>query len=320
ETKTFTTSSNSSIFNVNVTNITLNSAKINWETANLSTSLVEYGLTFIYGNQADKGDEKVKLHSVELANLTSGTTYHFRIRSIEESGNILSTEDYTFATYQLPQITKYDIGEVKDNSVELKWVSNIPIDANIRYTDKDTGETKIVGAPEKSLEHNIVLSELSAGKSYKIEIQGRDENNNLAELSPFEVQTGIDIVPPEIVQVRSQAAILSGAEDKVQAIISWKTNELSTSQALWDLGTTKGDTLANTTKLDSNLTTNHISVITSFKPGTVYRFRVASSDKFGNISISSDYSILTPIRRQSVVQMIMSNFEKIFGWTRNLGR
>ncbi|MBU3999902.1 fibronectin type III domain-containing protein, partial [Patescibacteria group bacterium] len=320
ETKTFTTSSNSSVFNVNVTDITLNAAKINWETANLSTSLVEYGLTFIYGNQADKGDEKVKLHSVELANLTSGTTYHFRIRSIEESGNILSTEDYTFATYQLPQITKYDIGEVKDNSVELKWVSNIPIDANIRYTDKDTGETKIVGAPEKSLEHNIVLSELSAGKSYKIEIQGRDENNNLAELSPFEVQTGIDIVPPEIVQVRSQAAILSGAEDKVQAIISWKTNELSTSQALWDLGTTKGDTLANTTKLDSNLTTNHISVITSFKPGTVYRFRVASSDKFGNISISSDYSILTPIRRQSVVQMIMSNFEKIFGWTRNLGR
>lgn len=130
----------------------------------------------------------------------------------------------------------------------------------------------------------------------------------------------MDITKPEITQVRSQASILSGSEDRAQAIISWKTNELSTTKVLWDLGSTKGDSFTSQTKEDTNLTTNHISVITQFKPGTVYRFRVVSKDKFGNETISQDYSILIPTKHQSVIQMIMSKFEDVFWWVRKIGK
>jgi phosphodiesterase/alkaline phosphatase D-like protein len=318
ETQSFTTSSLSSIFNVAVADLNLTQATISWETSNLSTSSLEWGLSPSYGNYKDKGSEKVQKHSVTLDNLSSGTTYHYRARSVEETGAILSSDDYSFATPDLPQITKYALGEIKDTSISLSWTSNIPIDSNVRYTDTATGETKIQGKEEKTTDHALALEGLEAGKSYKIEIQGRDDKGNMAEIPAFEVRTGADNVPPEISQVRSQSAILGGAEDKVQAIISWRTNELADTKVLWDLGSTKGDKFSNETKLDSNLTTNHIAVITSFKPGTVYRFRVVSSDKFGNISISPDYTILTPVRRQSIIQMIVNQFEGIFGWMTRL--
>lgn len=319
-TKTFITEAASSIFNVAVADLGLNRATVNWETANYSTSSLEWGLSSIYGNYLDRAEQKDKKHSINISNLSSGTLYHFRVRSVEDSGNILTSDDYAFTTYELPQITKYTLGEVKDTSIALQWISNIPIDSNVRYTDTATNQTEMQGKEDRVTDHKLILENLDAGKSYKIEIQGRDEKGNMAEIPAFEVQTGIDNVPPELSQVRSQAAILGGAEDKVQAIISWRTDELSDTKVLWDLGSTKGDKFSNETKVDPNLTTNHIAVITQFKPGTVYRFRVVSTDKFGNIATSSDYTILTPVRRQSVIQMIVNQFESIFGWMKILGR
>jgi len=318
--KTFTTASASSIFNVNISDLALTSAKINWETANISTSSLEWGLNPNYGNYLENKDEKVRNHSIVLSNLQAGSAYHYRVRSIEESGTILTSDDYTFSTPNLPLITKYDLGEVKDNSIALTWTSNIPIDINVRYTNLETNDVKLFGKEERTAEHAITLTGLEAGKSYRIEIQGRDEQNNVASIPPFEVQTGLDIAPPELSQIRSQSAIQGGAEDKVQAIISWRTNELSSSQVLWDLSSTSGDKFQNATLVDANLTASHITVITSFKPGTVYRFRVVSVDKFGNSSTSPDYTILTPIRRQSIIQMIVNQFESIFGWVKMIGR
>ncbi len=303
-----------------ITNLGLTAATINWETANLSTTTLEWGLESTYGNYKDKGEEKVKKHNISIDNLSSGTTYHYRVRSVEEAGSILVSDDYTFITPELPQITKYSLGEVKDNAVSLVWTSNIPIDSNVRYTNRENNETRVQAKEEKSTDHTLTISNLEAGKTYSIEIQGRDDQGNLASVPAFDVQTGMDVIVPEISQVRSQSAIISGGEEKVQTIISWKTNELASTQILWDIGATKGDTFANETKVDTNLTTNHIAVITQFKAGTVYRYRVVSADKFGNIAKSQDYTILTPVKRQSIIQMIVNQFESIFGWVSRIGK
>ncbi len=318
--KTFMTLAASSIFAVQAADIALDSATITWETSNPSTTLVEYGLASDYGQSRDKGAETAKLHAVRLTGLLPGTAYHFRARSVEANGQILVSDDYTFTTYQLPEIARYELGEIKDNSIEVKWASNIPVNSAIRYANKETGETRIAGTPELTVEHALVLSDLEPGKAYLLEIQGQDINGNQARLAPFEVRTGLDILPPEISQVRSQSAILSGSEDRVQAIVSWRTNELATARILWDSGAAKGDRFANETKLDANLTTSHIAVITQFKPGAVYRFRVVSADKFGNIAVSPDFSILTPVKKQSIIQMIMVKFEDVFGWMNRLRR
>ncbi|MFA6097502.1 MAG: hypothetical protein WC788_07795, partial [Candidatus Paceibacterota bacterium] len=107
--------------------------------------------------------------------------------------------------------------------------------------------------------------------------------------------------------------------DLVQTIISWKTDEPSTSQVFWEEGITDKKDLPNSTNQDKNYTTNHIVVITSFKPSTVYRFRVQSLDRAENIATSNDFTILIPEKKKSVVQIIIQNFESTFGWVKNIG-
>ena len=59
-------------------------------------------------------------------------------------------------------------------------------------------------------------------------------------------------------------------------------------------------------------------VLTTFSPATVYRFRVASQDQQGNEAISKDYTILTPQRKQTVIDIIIKNFEETFGFLKRL--
>ncbi|MBI5748392.1 MAG: fibronectin type III domain-containing protein, partial [Nitrospinae bacterium] len=66
------------ISNINVTNITINSATITWTTDQPSDSLVEYGETTLYG-QLLADSTLTTNHSVTLTGLTMGTTYHFRV-------------------------------------------------------------------------------------------------------------------------------------------------------------------------------------------------------------------------------------------------
>ena len=71
---------------------------IYWETDELSTSIVEYGETPAYGNKVES-DELVVEHSVLLSNLKPNTTYHYRVGSVDNSGNGPTySADFTFTT------------------------------------------------------------------------------------------------------------------------------------------------------------------------------------------------------------------------------
>ena len=79
---------------VDVTNTT---AVITWDTSEASDSLVGYGLTKSYGEYNDKSDLFVTNHKVTLKNLDPGEVYHYRVRTKDNSGNVTSSDDLTFA-------------------------------------------------------------------------------------------------------------------------------------------------------------------------------------------------------------------------------
>jgi len=110
---------------------------------------------------------------------------------------------------------------------------------------------------------------------------------------------------------------ISPKGDRVQAIISWRTDKLSTSQIFFSEGSVPLEEM-NSLPKDTALTREHVVVISSFKPGTVYRFYVESEDVVGNLSKSRDYTILTPQRRETIVEIIFKNFEQTFGWMKRL--
>ena len=111
------------------------------------------------------------------------------------------------------------------------------------------------------------------------------------------------------------AALSPGKNTKVQTIISWRTNEPSTSRVYYQKGVIgKDQELSEITKLDTNYTKKHVVVITKFDPGTAYSFRAESIDSGGNASLSKIHTVLTPRQKESVFQVIMNNMEDIFGW------
>jgi uncharacterized repeat protein (TIGR02543 family) len=73
------------------------SAFISWTTDELATSTVEYGLTTAYGSTT--GNSTFVLdHGVPLGGLQPDTTYHYRVRSTDTSGNTATDVDRTFTT------------------------------------------------------------------------------------------------------------------------------------------------------------------------------------------------------------------------------
>ena len=81
-------------------------AVITWSTAVPSDSQVEYGAAAVsYGAVSSISTAKVTAHSMTLAGLTPGTTYHFRVRSSDATGALVVSSDYTLTQPAQPLLT-----------------------------------------------------------------------------------------------------------------------------------------------------------------------------------------------------------------------
>lgn len=78
--------------------VTQTGAIVGWRTDRAADSVVEYGQPAgIYPGLASD-PRRVREHRVRLSSLQPGTTYHFRVRSADVSGNTAYGEDRTFTT------------------------------------------------------------------------------------------------------------------------------------------------------------------------------------------------------------------------------
>jgi beta-lactamase superfamily II metal-dependent hydrolase len=89
------------ISNVTAGNIGIDSAVITWTTDEPATTVLEYGLAS--GNYTDTLSDASLLtdHSVSLSNLTSATTYYYRVKSTDEAGNETVSTEFSFTTLDI---------------------------------------------------------------------------------------------------------------------------------------------------------------------------------------------------------------------------
>jgi hypothetical protein len=85
------------ISNITVADITSSAVTITWTTDESSNSTVEYGMSSSYGSIKSDPSQATS-HSVTIDNLSANTSYHYKIKSSDGSGNTTESSDNTFTT------------------------------------------------------------------------------------------------------------------------------------------------------------------------------------------------------------------------------
>ncbi len=318
---TFTTAKQANISSVLVSDITLNSAIVTWTTSTVTSSSIVYGPTTDYGSSFnDQSAGFTTAHTVRLANLTSGTTYHFQIKGIDNVNQSVSSDDYVFSTLTLPSIKGYTIGPLTGTSAHIAWTTNIPTDSFISYWLAGQSQSQATDVGEHALisDHSVDITGLTGQTQYNFIIIGRDTYGNTTNTNTLSFKTPLDTIPPVISEIKSEVNT-SVSDNTLQLIVSWTTDKPATSQIEYNIGMINSDKhYAYKSRVDSVLGTSHILIIDNLKPSTNYHFRIKAVDASGNIGYSSDYSILTPQQQKSLLQIILSKLEDTFGWLRKV--
>lgn len=310
---------------VNVDDVAERTAKISWQTNIPTFATVRYAADSDYdskrdnpyANEVGQATAKISSHAVELSGLEPSTVYHFQIQANAIPGVVAKSNDVTFVTKALK--IKPEVTRIGNTDFEVRWVTPEKTTSNLEHKNLRTGAVSTIGDTEQVTTHSIKVENLTPDTSYQIRVYGYDEKTNIVEGEPITVRTKLDTVPPVITGIRVDNALVPGRTDRLQSVVSWHTEEPANSIVYFEEGVGGLSTvLSNKVSQERVYTTDHIIIVTGFKPSTVYRIQVASADESGNVATSAARTILTPRSAETVVDIIIKNLQETFGFLNRL--
>ncbi|MFA6095992.1 MAG: fibronectin type III domain-containing protein, partial [Candidatus Paceibacterota bacterium] len=208
-----------------VTSVTSSTAIVTWSTTESSDSNIYFGTvtsvtTDGYSSSKGNSTERVLIHSVSLSGLSASTTYYFRAKSVDASGNPATSEEYSFNTTAgtvvecptvscgggssisidttPPTISGIKIAEITATSATVSWETNEKSDSIVSY-GADNKYGSIAGMHEDSLKtHTIILYQLEGDKLYNYKVSSKDSSGNLAQSDNLTFKTlAIEDLTPE---------------------------------------------------------------------------------------------------------------------------
>jgi len=311
------------ISNVNAGNITTSAATINWSTDEASDSQIEYGLDTNYGSVSTLDATRVISHTTVISGLTANTTYHYRVKSKDASGNLAVSGNFTFATASPAPAFEVTLEAenmpVKTGGGErppgwalwsngyLAQTVNFPRSDSYRFTLRAYGsmavgewskaEIRIDQVSKAVITVNTsTYAEFTAtfsvnAGSHEVAIafindlfSPPDDRNLYVDW--LKIQSGpSDTQPPVISNVAASNLTTSAAT------ITWTTNEASDRQVEYGLDTNYG----SSSPLDAALLISHSVTLSNLQANTTYHYRVKSKDAAGNLAVSGNFTFTTPV-------------------------
>jgi hypothetical protein len=310
----------------NIVNITENGAMVTYRTNIKAYPAVSFSTDEFYNKTKDKpydGEisdttaEKSFSHSLVLSGLKANTKYHIMAKAFSLPQVVGQSDDIVFTT--LPSKISGAIIDKKKDSFTVVWTTDEPTTSIVDYKNTITGRASRTIDNSQNTSHSIKIENLTPGTSYQVDISGLNKEGNIFEAAAsLFVTTSVDVIAPVINNVKVDSALVLGRTDRIQTIISWQTDEPSTSIVYYEEGSgILSKELANKQEDLNTFTTNHSIVLTSLKPGTVYRFQVASTDSANNTVKPPIRTIITPRRTESIVDVIFKNFNETFNFINN---
>jgi hypothetical protein len=160
------------------------SATITWDTNRSSNSIVQFGPGNGYGQEISQATTYGFNHTIDLAGLTPGLKYHFRVASIDKdydySEDDAFSNDYTFTTLQAPGISNVTTSEVRLYSAIVTWKTTSSATSRILYgTSNAYGSTYEDNSGSQTTTHTVKLDKLTDSTTYHYKIQGIDVDGNI---------------------------------------------------------------------------------------------------------------------------------------------
>ncbi|MCA9397748.1 fibronectin type III domain-containing protein, partial [candidate division WWE3 bacterium] len=323
EEKSFTTQPAPTVKSVSVPTIGLDAALIRFTTQNASKVRIYYGPTTAFGGAIDVATSITESsYTAVLDGLNDGTLYNFKINAFDTDGFEYEGTILDFTTIPRPELSNIRLQQITGTaqpSVLVTWDSNTEVSSIVRYYPEDNpaAAQDSVVVERISGEHRAVISGLLPQTSYNLIVLGQDRLGNEARSDVQRFTTATDTRPPGITNLQVNSSIIKNeaGENSAQITVSWDTDEPTTAQVEFGEGT--GTTYAQSTQEDTNLTFNHLVVISGLSPSKVYHLRALSKDSAGNLGQSIDTVTITPKATDNALDLVIQNLQQIFGFLVN---
>ncbi len=305
-----------------VDTVGLNYAIFKLTTTGATKARIVFGKSKTYGGSQEINTSTVESeYSVMLTELEDGTQYHYKIVLTDEEGfEYESFEDHVFTTPPRPQVSNVQIQEKKGvatPTIEVFWESNIAVNSIVKYSTNAKSMDKVDMELIEG-EHIMEIEGLDADSEYQLTVEGVDAMGNRAVSDVYAFTTATDTRPPVISSIKSEGDIQSSdiqsdRSRSAQLIISWKTDEPSTSQVLYGEGATN-DGFPYSTQTDSQMRYEHVMIVSNLSASKVYHFKVVSKDSAGNVGESGSVTSITPKSTDTVMESVLGSLGRIFNF------
>ena len=313
---TFTTLPAPVVKEINPIKIGLSTATIQFTTVGAVKANLYYGETDSFGGlQSINTSSDESTYNIGLEGLKDGTKYYLMVSSFDSEGSEYRGNIFSFTTPPRPKIINLRFQPVEGeptSTQNITWSTNVPTDSTINYGKAGTSGTDIM-LSELATEHEITIQGLEDDSEYYLVAEGRDANGNLAVSDRQSFRTALDTRPPIVSDVNVETSIRGvGSSARGQIVVSWKTDEPSTSQIAYAEGSNVVD-YNNRTPEDVQLTTEHIVILSDLRTSSVYSVKPISYDKARNIAYGESQPAVIGHAKESIITVVFTTLQKVFG-------
>lgn len=315
--QSFTTAPAPTVKEVATTRVGLNSAAVQFTVRGANQVKVYFGQSEGFGGlKSVNTSTSESSYSVDLVDLADGAKYFYKVNGIDSEGNEYDGSVLTFTTPQKPKISNVTLQPVEGEPTSTQrvgWTTNVPTTSQVIY-GRTGGATQEISDSQLLTEHEIVIRDLQDDSEYSLIAQSRDGDGNLATSERQVFRTALDTRPPKVSDITVETTIRGvGSEARGQLVVTWKTDEPSTSQVAFGEGASSASFSSMTTE-DAALTTEHIVIISDLATAKVYNVQALSKDKSGNQVKSDGQTTIVGRASDSVLSIIFNTLQKMFGF------
>ncbi|MFZ1626173.1 MAG: LamG-like jellyroll fold domain-containing protein [Candidatus Moraniibacteriota bacterium] len=301
----------------------LSSVVLEFTAEDANSVRIYYGTTASFGSVKQIATSTTKTtYDVTLDNLLDGTKYFYKINTLDSEEEEYDGSTLSFETLPRPKISNVRIQQVRGSAqtvMLVSWSTNTETSSIVTYYPEGRPEESRdeVNVKLQKGEHKVIVRSLVPQTPYVLVVKGRDKAGNEAGSDSQRFTTATDNRPPQVIDVNVEGSVSTKStentetQSEAQLVVSWSTDEQSTSQVEYGEGT--GSTYSQKTQEDGNLVTNHTVIISGLTPSKVYHVRVVSRDKASNVGNSVDTVAITPKATANALDLVITSLRSILG-------